>query len=57
MTVFPHPPYSSDLAPVTFLSFPDGRYCHFDTIEVKEVESQVVLNTLTEHDFQDAFKK
>jgi hypothetical protein len=30
---------------------------HFDTTEVNEVESQVVLNTLTEHDFQDAFKK
>jgi hypothetical protein len=27
---------------------------HFDTTEV---ESQVVLNTLTEYDFQDAFKK
>jgi hypothetical protein len=31
--------------------------CHFDTIEVMEAESQVVLNTLTEHEFQDAFKK
>jgi hypothetical protein len=30
---------------------------HFDTIEVIEAESQVVLNTVTEHDFQDAFKK
>jgi predicted helicase len=29
---------------------------HFDTIEVMEAESQAVLNTLTEHDFQDAFK-
>jgi hypothetical protein len=29
---------------------------HFDKIEVIEAESQVVLNTLTEHDFQDAFK-
>jgi hypothetical protein len=29
---------------------------HFDTIEVIEAESQAVLNTLTEHDFQDAFK-
>jgi predicted helicase len=29
----------------------------FDTIEVIEEESQAVLNTLTEHDFQDAFKK
>jgi hypothetical protein len=51
MTVVPHP---------TFL-FPQlkirlkGR--HFDTIQVMEAESQAVLNTLTEHDFQDAFKK
>jgi hypothetical protein len=29
---------------------------HFDTIEVMDAESQAVLNTLTEHDFQDAFK-
>jgi hypothetical protein len=31
--------------------------CHFDTIGVIEAESQAVLNTLTEHDFQDAFVK
>jgi hypothetical protein len=29
---------------------------HFDTNEVKEAESQAVLNTLTEHDLQDASK-
>jgi hypothetical protein len=29
---------------------------HFDTTEVIEAESQTVLNTLTEHHFQDAFK-
>jgi hypothetical protein len=33
---------------------PKGR--HFYRIEVIEVESQVVLNILTEHDFQDALK-
>jgi hypothetical protein len=32
----------------------NGR--HFGTIEVMEAESHVVLNTLTEHDFHDAFK-
>jgi hypothetical protein len=42
--------------PVTFLCFfrlkinLKGR--HFDKIEVIVAESQVVLNTLTEHDFQ-----
>jgi hypothetical protein len=30
---------------------------HFDTIGVIKADSQVVLNTLAEHDFQDAFKK
>jgi Tfp pilus assembly protein PilV len=30
--------------------------CHFDAIEVIEVESQVVLNNLTGHNFQTAFK-
>jgi hypothetical protein len=30
---------------------------HFDTIAVIKPESQVVLNTLTQHDFQDAFTK
>jgi hypothetical protein len=30
---------------------------HFDTTEVIEAESQAVLNTLTENDFEDAFKK
>jgi hypothetical protein len=29
---------------------------HFDTIDVIKAESQAVLNTLTEHDFQDTFK-
>jgi hypothetical protein len=30
---------------------------HFDTTEVIEAESQAVLNIITEHDFQDEFKK
>jgi hypothetical protein len=30
---------------------------HFDTNEVMEAESPAELNTLTEHDFQDAFEK
>jgi hypothetical protein len=53
MTVVPHPPYSS-LFPRLKIKMKDR---HFDTIEVIEAESQAVLNTLTEHDFQDAFDK
>jgi hypothetical protein len=30
---------------------------HLVIIEVIKAESQLVLNTFTEHDFQDAFKK
>jgi hypothetical protein len=30
---------------------------HFDTVEVIEADSQAMMNTLTEHDFQDALKK
>jgi hypothetical protein len=30
---------------------------HFDTTEVIKAELYTVLNALTEHDFQDAFKK
>jgi hypothetical protein len=30
---------------------------HFDKIEVMEAELQAMLNTLTQQDFQDAFKK
>jgi hypothetical protein len=29
----------------------------FDTIDVIEAESQVMLNTITEHNFHNAFKK
>jgi hypothetical protein len=61
MTVISHPPYSTDLAPCNFSLFHQlkinvkGR--HFDIIEVTEAETQAVLNTLAEHDFQDPFKK
>jgi hypothetical protein len=54
----PHPPYSPNLAPCDFTLFPQLKMklkgCCFDTIEVIEAELQAVLNTLTEHDFQDA---
>jgi hypothetical protein len=30
---------------------------HFDTLEVTEAELQAVLNTVTEHNFWDAFRK
>jgi len=60
MTVVPHPPYSPDLAPSDFLLFPKlkmelkGR--RFQTVEEIQAESQAVLNTLRENDFQECFK-
>jgi histone-lysine N-methyltransferase SETMAR len=60
MAVIPHPPYSPDLTPCDFL-FPKmklklkGR--RFDTIEEIRTESQRVLHTLTEKDFQKMFQK
>jgi hypothetical protein len=52
MTVVPQPPYFPLIALLNVKL--KGR--HFDTTEVIEAESQAALNTLTEHDFQDAFK-
>jgi hypothetical protein len=61
MTVIPHPPYSPDLASCDSSLFLQLKIRlkghHFYTTVVIEAEPQVVLNTLTEHDFQDAFKK
>jgi hypothetical protein len=60
MTVISHPLYSQDLAPCDFFLFPKmklklkGR--RFDTIEEIQVESQRMLYTLTEKDFQEAIK-
>jgi hypothetical protein len=64
---FPFPPVNfdqkqHDCSHPTYLTFLFPRLkiklkgSHFDTVEVIEAESQAVLNTLTEHDFQDAFK-
>jgi hypothetical protein len=33
------------------------RARQFDTIEIIEAELQLVLNTLTKHNFKDSFKK
>jgi hypothetical protein len=52
MTVVLHPTYFS-LFPRLKVKL---KSHHVDTNEVIEAETQAVLNTLTEHDFQDAFK-
>jgi transposase len=60
MTVISHPHYSPDLAPCDFFLFPKmkiklkGR--RFDTVEEIQAESQKVLMTLIQKDFQDSFR-
>jgi hypothetical protein len=53
VTVVPHPPWIS-LFPHLKIKL-KGR--HFETTEMIEAELQAVLKTLTEHNFQDTFKK
>jgi hypothetical protein len=53
VTVIPNPLYFSLLLRLKIKL----KVRHFNTVEVIEAELQAVLNTFTEHDFQDAFKK
>jgi hypothetical protein len=61
MAVISQSPYSPDLAPCYLFLFPKiklklkGR--RFDTIEEIQAESQRVLDTVTEKDFQEAFQR
>jgi hypothetical protein len=56
MVVIPHPPYSPDMAPCDLFLFPKMKLkrkgLRFDTTEEIQAESQRVLDTLTEKDFQ-----
>ena len=59
MIVVPHPPYSPDLAPRDFL-FPKVKMklkgWRFQMLQEIQAESQAILNTLQENDFQECFK-
>jgi hypothetical protein len=59
--VIPHPPYSPDLAPCDFFLFPKMKlqlkWRRFDNVEELQAESQRVLDTQIEKDFQEAFQK
>ena len=50
------PPYSPDLAPCDFWLFSKLRSCRYETIEMKEAVTKVI-DTLTQEDFHEAFKK
>jgi hypothetical protein len=60
MAVLTHSPYSPEWAPCDFFLFPKIKLKlkerRFDTIEEIKAESQRVLDTLAEKDFQKAFQ-
>ena len=53
----PQPPYSPDLAPCDFWSFPKLRGCRYETIEEMKEAVTKVIDTLTQEDFHGAFQK
>ena len=53
----PHCPHSPDLAPCDFWLFPKLTGCRYERIEeIKEAVTKVI-DTLTQEDFHEAFKK
>lgn len=59
ITVCPHPPYSSDLAPCDFWLFPKVKAAmrgkHFESIQDIKEAVTAQLDTLTKEDFQHCF--
>ena len=53
----PQLPYSPDLAPCDFWSFPKLRGCDYETIEEMKEAVTNVIDTLTQEDFHGAFQK
>jgi hypothetical protein len=56
MITLPHPPYLPDLVPCDFFVFPKKKM-QFDRVEEIQRESQNVLGTLREQDFQHGFQQ
>jgi hypothetical protein len=56
----PHPPYSLELAPNDFFLFPKLKMKlkerRFQKVEKIQADSQAVLNTLRQNDYQECFK-
>jgi hypothetical protein len=61
MLLLPHPPYSPDLAPVDFFLFPKMKMqlksCRFHSVADIQRESQKVMDSLTQNDFEAAFQQ
>ena len=56
MTV-PQPPYSRDLAPCDFWLFPKLRGYRYETIEEMKEAVAMIIDTLTQEDFDGALPK
>ena len=52
-----HLPYSPDLAPCNFSSFPELRGCSYETTEEIKEAVMKFIDTLTQEDFDGAFLK
>ena len=50
----PHRPYSPDLAPCDFWLFPKLKGCRYETIEEMREAVAIVIDTLTQEDFDGA---
>ena len=57
INIVPHPPYSPDLVPCDFCLFPKLRGCRYETIEEMKEAITKVIDTLTQEDFHESFKK
>ena len=57
INIVPQPPYSPDLAPCDFCSFPKLRDCHYETIEEMKEAVTKVIDMLTQEDFHGALQK
>ena len=53
----PQPPYSPDLAPCDFWLFPKLRGCRYETIEEMKEAVTKVIDTHTQEDLHEAFRK
>ena len=53
----PHRPYSPDLAPCDFWLVPKLRGCRYETIEEMKEAVTMIIDTLTQEDFDGAFQK
>ena len=52
----PQPPYSPDLAPCDFWSFPKLRGCRYETIEVMKKTVTKAIDMITLGDFHGALQ-